>query len=77
MASERIIVGIDVGTTKVCTLISSVTDDDQLEIIGAGVTASRGLRKGVVVNVEEAMEAIDASVSRAEQQSGGLDRVTE
>jgi cell division protein FtsA len=70
MASERIIVGIDVGTTKVCTLICSVTDDDQLEIIGAGVTASRGLRKGLVVNVEEAMEAIDASVSRAEQQSG-------
>jgi cell division protein FtsA len=70
MASERIIVGIDVGTTKICTLISSVTDDDQLEIIGAGVTPSRGLRKGVVVNVDEAMEAIEASVSKAEQQSG-------
>src|SRR3954470_18700918 len=70
MASERIVVGIDVGTTKVCTLIASVSDDDQLEIIGAGITPSRGLRKGVVVNVDEAMEAIEASVSKAEQQSG-------
>lgn len=70
MATERIVVGIDVGTTKVCTLIASVSDDDQLEIIGAGVTPSRGLKKGVVVNVEETMEAIEASVNKAEQQSG-------
>jgi len=70
MARERIVVGIDVGTTKVCTLIASISADDQLEVIGAGVTPSRGLRKGVVVNVEETMEAIDASVHKAEQQSG-------
>jgi cell division protein FtsA len=70
MARERIIVGIDVGTTKVCALIAAVSPEDQLEIIGAGITPSRGLRRGVVVNVDEAVQAIGASVQKAEQQSG-------
>ena len=70
MARERIVVGIDVGTTKVCTLIAAVSPEDQLEIIGAGVTPSRGMRRGVVVDVDEAMQAIAASVQKAEQQSG-------
>jgi cell division protein FtsA len=70
MARERIVVGIDVGTTKVCTLIAAVSPEDQLEIIGAGITPSRGLRRGVVVDVDEAVQAIGASVQKAEQQSG-------
>jgi cell division protein FtsA len=70
MARERIVVGIDVGTTKVCTLIAAVSPEDQLEIIGAGVTPSRGLKRGVVVNVDEAVQAISASIQKAEQQSG-------
>ena len=70
MARERIVVGIDVGTTKVCTLIAAVSPEDQLEIIGAGITPARGLRRGVVGNVDEAVQAISASVQKAEQQSG-------
>ena len=70
MARERIVVGIDVGTTKVCTLIAAVSPEDQLEVIGAGITPSRGLRRGVVVNVDEAVQAIGSSVQKAEQQSG-------
>jgi cell division protein FtsA len=70
MARERIIVGIDVGTTKVCTLIAAVSPEDQLEIIGAGITPSRGMRRGVVVDVDDAVQAISASVQKAEQQSG-------
>ena len=70
MARERIVVGIDVGTTKVCTLIAAVSPEDQLEIIGAGITPSRGMRRGVVVDVDEAVQAIAASVQKAEQQSG-------
>jgi cell division protein FtsA len=66
----RTIVSIDVGTTKICTLVGELYDDGQLRIIGVGVTPSRGLRKGVVVNVQEATEAIKASVSRAERVSG-------
>jgi cell division protein FtsA len=70
MARERIVVGIDVGTTKVCTLIAAVTDDDQLEVIGVGVVPSRGLKKGIIVSVEDAVESIESSVAKAQQQSG-------
>ena len=70
MARERIIVGIDVGTTKVCTLIGELNEEDQLEVIGVGVAPSRGLRKGVVVNPEETVASIMASLQKAEQQSG-------
>jgi cell division protein FtsA len=70
MARERIVVGIDVGTTKVCALIAAVSEDDQLEVIGVGVVPSRGLKKGVVVSVEETVESIEAAVAKAEQQSG-------
>jgi cell division protein FtsA len=68
--AEHIVVGIDVGTTKVVTLIGEVLADGRVEVIGVGVTPSRGLRKGIVVSVDEAVEAIGASVRKAEQQSG-------
>lgn len=64
------IVGIDVGTTKICTLVGEVEDDDRLRIVGVGVAPSRGLRKGVVVGVEEAAAAIAASIEKAERMSG-------
>jgi cell division protein FtsA len=67
---EHIVVGIDVGTTKVATLIGDVLPDGRVEVIGVGVTPSKGLRKGIVVSVEEAVEIITASVRKAEQQSG-------
>src|SRR5215210_3109026 len=67
---EHIVVGIDVGTTKVATLIGEVLADGRVEVIGVGMTPSRGLRKGIVVSVEEAVEAIASSVRKAEQQSG-------
>ena len=67
---ERIIAGIDVGTTKVCTLIGEVTEEDHLRIMGAGVTPSKGLQKGIVVDVEGTTRAIAASVEKAEQLSG-------
>ncbi|HEY7062138.1 MAG TPA: cell division protein FtsA [Chloroflexota bacterium] len=67
---EHIVVGIDVGTTKVVTLIGEVLADGRVEVIGVGITPARGLRKGIVVSVEEAVDAIGASVRKAEQQSG-------
>ena len=51
MSSDRIVVGIDVGTTKVCALIGEVSEDDHLEVIGTGIVPSRGLKKGVIVNM--------------------------
>ncbi|MFZ5918714.1 MAG: cell division protein FtsA [Chloroflexota bacterium] len=67
---ENIIVGIDVGTTKICTLIGQVTDGLIPRIVGVGVVPSRGLRKGVIVNVHEATEAIARSVDKAEKTAG-------
>ena len=67
---ERSIVGIDVGTTKICTLVAEVDEYDSLRIVGVGAVPSRGLRKGVVVNVDEATSAISASIEKAERVSG-------
>jgi cell division protein FtsA len=73
---EETFVALDVGTTKTCTLIAEVKEEDGLRIVGVGIAPSRGLRKGVVVNVEEATDAIAASISKAEDISGyEIDRV--
>ena len=67
---EQTIVGIDVGTTKVCTLVGEVGDDGIIRIVGVGTVPSRGVRRGVIVNVNEATQAIQASVEKAERISG-------
>jgi len=67
---ERTIVGIDVGSSKVCTLVGEWRDEGDLRIVGVGVAPTRGVRKGVVTNVAEATAAIAASVEEAERTSG-------
>jgi cell division protein FtsA len=67
---ERTIVGIDVGTTKVCTLIGEVDEADNICILGVGVAPSQGLSKGMVVNVDEAAKSIADSLEKAERVSG-------
>lgn len=67
---EDTIIGIDVGTTKTCTIIGQVSDGLMPRIIGVGVVASRGLRKGMIVNVQEATEAIARSIDKAERTAG-------
>jgi cell division protein FtsA len=62
---EKNIVGLDIGSTKVCTLIASVQESG-LEVAGFGVAESRGLKKGTVVNLEETVDSIKKSVSEAE-----------
>jgi cell division protein FtsA len=62
--------GIDVGTTKICTLVAQELEDHSLQIIGVGIEPSRGLKRGVVVNVEEAARAIAASVDKAQRTAG-------
>jgi len=64
------IVGIDVGTTKICTLIGQMSDGLIPRIIGVGVVPSRGVRRGMIVNIHEATEAIARSVDKAEQTAG-------
>ncbi len=67
---EEIVVGIDVGTTKVCTLVGRVESEKSLHIIGVGIEPSEGIRKGVIVDLSTATQAITRSVERAEQTSG-------
>ncbi|GCE14399.1 cell division protein FtsA [Tengunoibacter tsumagoiensis] len=67
---ERVIVGIDVGTTKVCVLVGELDRDGKLNIVGVGTCPSQGLRRGVVVNIEETVTSIGAALDRAERLSG-------
>ena len=67
---EEIVVGIDVGTTKICTLVGRVEDGNALRILGVGIEPSGGIRKGVIVDLDAASQAIVRSAERAEQSSG-------
>ncbi len=65
----EIIVGLDIGTTKICAVVGEV-DGDQVEILGMGSHPSEGLRKGVVVNIETTVASIKKAVEEAELMSG-------
>jgi cell division protein FtsA len=69
MKKPTTIASIDVGTTKICTTIADVAEGGGIRIAGVGVTPSRGLHKGLVVNINDAKEAIYESVRKAEQAS--------
>src|SRR5215813_9301269 len=62
---EKIAVGLDIGSTKVCTLVAA-SRESGLEPIGFGVAESKGLKKGVVVNLEATVSSIKKSVAEAE-----------
>ena len=66
----RTIVGIDVGSSKICTLVGETDEEGDVRVIGVGLVRSRGVRKGVVVNVADATAAIAASIEQAERTSG-------
>lgn len=67
--NEELIVGLDIGTTKTCAIVGEATDDG-VNIIGIGSHPSRGLRKGVVVNIESTVESIRKAVEEAELMAG-------
>ena len=60
---------IDVGTTKICTILADVSAGDSPRVVGVGIAPSKGLHKGLVVNISEARESIRESVRKAEQTS--------
>ena len=70
MANEDMVVGLDIGTTKVCVVIGERNDRGILEITGVGVSPSVGMRKGVVVNIEATIKSIVEAVEAAEMMSG-------
>ena len=63
-------VGLDVGTHKVCAIVAEITDEGRLDVIGIGQIDSRGLRKGVVINLEATVESIKKVVEEAELMAG-------
>src|SRR5919205_1104458 len=71
MAQKKgeIVVGLDIGTTKICCIVGEVTPDG-LDIIGIGMHPSRGLRKGVVINIEATVASIRRAVEEAELMAG-------
>jgi len=67
---NQMIVGLDIGTSKVVAIVGEVTPEGELEIVGIGSHASRGLKKGVVVNIESTVQSIQRAVEEAELMSG-------
>jgi len=70
MAKDKVICGIDVGSSKIATLISSVDESGKINLIGVSSTVSKGVKKSQVVDIEEAVGAITESVEAAERMAG-------
>ena len=67
MAKRTTLTAIDVGTTKVCTIIADYKDDGEIRVVGTGIVPSSGIHKAMVVNMDDAKEAIRESVHKAEK----------
>ena len=70
MAKEHIVTGIDVGSSKVSTVIASISPEKKISVIGVSTIPSRGIKKGVVVDIDEAVAAISESLEGAERMPG-------
>ena len=70
MARERLIAGLDVGTTKTCAVLAEQRPPDGLRILAAGLAPSQGLKQGVVVDLEEASRGIGAAIEQIERATG-------
>lgn len=67
---ETIVVGIDIGTTKICTLVARLEGERSLRILGVGIEPSQGIRRGAIVDLAAASQAIARSIEKAERTSG-------
>ncbi len=70
MSTEKIVVGLDIGTTKVCAIVGKKNEFGKVNILGFGKAESDGVSRGVVVNIDKTVEAIRKAVTEAEKQSG-------
>lgn len=66
---DNLIVGLDIGTTKICAIVGNVTDDG-IDVVGIGTSPSNGLRKGVVINIESTVASIKKAIEEAELMAG-------
>jgi cell division protein FtsA len=70
MPKNSYVVGLDIGTKKVAAIIGEITEEKKVEIIGIGTVESRGLRKGIVVNLESTVDAVKKAQEEAELMAG-------
>lgn len=70
MAEQSVLVGIDIGTSKVCVLIGEMDRAGGANVIGIGQAASDGLRKGVVIDIDRTVQAVRSAIDAAERMSG-------
>ena len=67
---EKFLAAIDIGTTKIVAIVGKQTENKKLEILGMSRTASRGVKRGVVLNIEETVNAIQSTVDDVRKQTG-------
>src|SRR6186997_3212475 len=67
---ERYLVGLDVGTSTICCVVGESLDDGSIDVVGIGAAESRGIKRGVVVNLEAAVETIKKAIEEAELMAG-------
>ena len=70
MEEDKIIVGLDIGTTKICVIVGRENEYGKLEVLGMGKAVSDGVIRGIVTNIEKTIKAIEKAVVEAEEQSG-------
>ncbi len=70
MGMDEIVVGLDIGSGKVCTVVGELGEDDQIEIIGIGTAPSLGIRKGIVIDLDQAIQSVKESIESAERMAG-------
>lgn len=70
MSKSALIVGLDIGTTKICAVVGYVNSDGEVEVVGIGTSVSTGMRKGVVVNIEQTVQSIRSAIEDAELMAG-------
>src|SRR5690625_7448526 len=68
--NEKIVVGLDIGTTKVCAVVASINAQNRIHILGVGKAPSEGLNRGVVINIDKTVNAIRTAIKQAELASG-------
>lgn len=70
MQNDKIIVGLDIGTTKICAVVGRKNEYGKLEVLGMGKSVSDGVTRGIVTNIDKTVRAIEKAVAEAEAQSG-------
>ncbi|MDX1795444.1 MAG: cell division protein FtsA [Hydrogenovibrio sp.] len=68
--NSNVVIGLDIGTSKIAAIVGKVKPDGEIEVIGMGTHPSKGLKKGVVVNIDSTVESIQRAIDEAERMSG-------